>query len=116
MDCIEKAVNKDTRPEVEPVPPASQLPDIIFGTVAKVSLQDISTAVPPRKVADRIVSTYFNAKHVAVPFIHTHQFRKQYEEFWKDSVSSSHLWVSIIFSIVAIGASISRANTPFSAP
>ncbi|KAM0370935.1 hypothetical protein ACHAO7_009919 [Fusarium culmorum] len=116
IDCIEKTVNKDTRRQVAPAPPASQLPDIIFGTVAKVSLQDILTAVPPRKVADRIVSTYFNAKHAVVPFIHTHQFRKQYEEFWKDPVSSSHLWVSIMFSIVAIGASISGASTPFSGP
>ncbi|KAK6715619.1 hypothetical protein SNK04_006569 [Fusarium graminearum] len=116
IDCIEKTVNKDTRRQVAPAPPASQLPDIIFGTVAKVSLQDILTTVPPRKVADRIVSTYFNAKHAVVPFIHTHQFRKQYEEFWKDPVSSSHLWVSIMFSIVAIGASISGASTPFSGP
>ncbi|XEV02580.1 hypothetical protein FSHL1_007867 [Fusarium sambucinum] len=116
IDQIENTVSDDACREAAQLPPASQPPDIIFGTVAVVSLQDILTAVPSRQVADKIVSTYFNAKHVVVPFIHTHQFRRQYEEFWKDPASSNHLWLSIMFSIMAIGATVSRKNTPFSGP
>ncbi|EQB56751.1 hypothetical protein CGLO_03208 [Colletotrichum gloeosporioides Cg-14] len=60
--------------------------------------------LPSRQVADRTISAYFNAKHVTVPFIHTHQFRRQYEAFWGDPAAANLLWVSILFSVLATGA------------
>jgi hypothetical protein len=116
VDCIEHDINKDTDRQVAKIAPTSQPPDILFGSMDSVSVRDILTALPPRQVADRVVSTYFNAKHADVPFIHTHQFRRQYEEFWQDPASSNHLWVSILFSIMAIGAAIPKTSTPFAGP
>ncbi|WQF90172.1 hypothetical protein CDEST_15186 [Colletotrichum destructivum] len=68
------------------------------------------TALPSRQVADRTISAYFNPKHVTVPFIHTHQFRREYEAFWSDPDAANLLWVSILFSFLATGAVVLGAK------
>ncbi|KAJ4118882.1 hypothetical protein NW768_010621 [Fusarium equiseti] len=108
---IEETIEEDTSQDVVRVSSACQVPDIIFGPTEKVSVRDIPKALPSRQITDRIVSAYFNAKYVVAPFIHTHQFRRQYEEFWKAPTSSSFLWISILFSIMAVGTSVTNAET-----
>jgi len=107
---IEQTIDGNTSQGVARVSSACQIPDIIFGPTEKVLARDIPKALPSRQIADRIVSTYFNAKYVVVPFIHTHQFRRQYEAFWKDPASSNLLWISILFSIMAVGTIISKSG------
>ncbi|KAF9870332.1 hypothetical protein CkaCkLH20_12179 [Colletotrichum karsti] len=67
-------------------------------------------ALPSRQVVDRTISAYFNAKHATVSFIHTHQFRRQYEAFWSEPAAVNLLWVSILFSGLAIGAVVLGAK------
>ncbi|PNP80980.1 hypothetical protein FNYG_05447 [Fusarium nygamai] len=103
VDRIRQAINGRavTAPQVD------QPPDIIFGSLAKTTSEDVLAALPSRQDADKIVSSYLNARHIAVPFIHIHQFRRQYEAFWSNPESVNLLWASILFSVLAVGAIIS---------
>lgn len=86
-------------------------PDLIFGSVAPISVKEVLSAIPTQRVADRIISTYFNSSyHMAAPILHTHQFRRQYEAFWKDPDSSDNLWVSLLLSTLSIGSMVSSAK------
>lgn len=107
---LEQTIDGNSSQDVARASSACQIPDIIFGPTEKVSVRDIPKALQSRQITDRIISAYFNAKYVVVPFIHTHQFRRQYEAFWKDPASSSFLWISILFSIMAVGTIVSKSG------
>jgi hypothetical protein len=78
---------------------------LLFGTQAsaKVSVRDILEAyLPSRHEADGLVSSYFWRTSVAAPFIHSQQFRRQYQAFWASPTTTPVLWISILFSILHI--------------
>lgn len=115
VNRVEQTINEDAGQNGAISPAQHQSSDIIFGPVASVSIHDILTALPPRQPTDRLVSAYFNLKHIAVPFIHTHHFRRQYEAFWQNPAASDLLWISMLFSIMALGAVLDTTNRPPSA-
>ncbi|KIW14545.1 hypothetical protein PV08_07329 [Exophiala spinifera] len=70
----------------------------------------ISTCLPRREQVDRRLSTYFNSTYMVIPFIHTWEFQRQYEAFWAaDPVDTSPFWLSILFSICCMSATLSEA-------
>ena len=88
-------------------PPSSVQDDdslnILFGTSESLPIsQVVSRYLPSRKEVDRKVASYFRAKSVAVPFIHSGQFTRQYTSFWSDPYSAPPLWISILFSILDV--------------
>lgn len=93
-------------------PPPIQDPDIVFGDLAPVSIVDIINCLPLRRDSDRFISAFFSSKFVAIPFLHTHHFRRRYDVFWESPSSTNILWVSILFSVLSIGAMISRTKDP----
>ncbi|KAF4454443.1 hypothetical protein F53441_3070 [Fusarium austroafricanum] len=106
MDRIQEAIADETNCSAATSSPTQQPPDLIFGYLSNATSADIMAALPSRQDTDRIIATYFKARPITVPFIHTHQFRRQYEAFWDDPVSANLLWVSIMFSILAISTGI----------
>ena len=85
-------------------------PDALFGAGRPPSLNHVLKAyLPPRIQVDRRIAQYFNAKYLIIPIIHSNQFRRQYEEFWQDSSAANPLWVSIMFSICCLAATLSWA-------
>lgn len=88
----------------------AQDPEGLFGSTGHLSLDQIlSQGLPPRLQVDRRLSTYFNSRYMSVPFIHTMQFRRQYDQFWRTPLETPPLWVSILFSICCISATYSEA-------
>ncbi|KIX98478.1 uncharacterized protein Z520_05779 [Fonsecaea multimorphosa CBS 102226] len=82
----------------------------LFGPTSHISLSQIlAQALPPRLQVDRRLSTYFNSRYLVIPFIHTSKFRKEYEQFWLNPLEMSPLWVSILFSICCVSATLSEA-------
>ena len=76
---------------------------ILLGSGASVSIQQILTQfLPPKQETDRLVASYFRAKAVAAPFIHSAHFGRQYQSFWSSQSNASPLWISILFSILDI--------------
>jgi hypothetical protein len=77
--------------------------DIIFGSGVMLSYHQIlSQFLPTRQEADRLIAAYFRAKAIAAPFIHSSQFRRQYQMFWQDPSRAPPLWTSIFFTICYI--------------
>ncbi|RSL60474.1 hypothetical protein CEP54_006775 [Fusarium duplospermum] len=89
---------------------AHHVTDVVFGSLSPTNLSEIHKALPSRQVTDSIIAAYFNARYLTVPFIHTHQFRRQYDQFWGSPESANFLWISILFSILAIGAVVTNAK------
>ena len=112
VESIRSVQNALTADEDLEVPEAtvSYSPDAIFGDLPPVTTEDILEALPPRQDADKLVSSYFNAKFLAVPILHTHQFKRHYEKFWDAPASASLLWVSILFSILSTGVVVCRSK------
>lgn len=87
-------------------------PDSLFGAPRPPSLQWIlQNHLAPRVQIDRRVSQYFNAKYMIIPFVHVKHFQRQYEAFWKDPLNTSPIWVSIMFSICSLAASLSAVSS-----
>ncbi|ETS73556.1 hypothetical protein PFICI_14502 [Pestalotiopsis fici W106-1] len=105
---IDDAAALDDHPDVLPEDKGVEL---LFGGGVCLPLDVvIATYLPPRQEVDRIISAYFRAEAIAAPFIHGPQFRRFYQEFWKDQTSSSPLWLSILFSILHISSHTLRRN------
>jgi hypothetical protein len=66
--------------------------------------QILAQSLPPRLQVDRRLSTYFRSPFLVSPFLHTRQFQRQYEQFWRTPLDTSPLWVSILFSICSLSA------------
>jgi hypothetical protein len=105
VDRIRRAIDGNNHGNIT-ASQVDQPADMIFGSLGKVTLKDVLAVLPSRQDADGMISAYFNARNIAVPFIHTHQFRRQYAAFWNDQVSANLLWISIMFSVLATGAII----------
>jgi hypothetical protein len=85
--------------------------ELIFGLPKSYSLRQIISQYLPSKLdMDRLLSIYFQGEAYIVPFIHSHQFQRQYREFWKETTSVNPLWLSILFS-VGYTASVIGAST-----
>ncbi|MBE7181406.1 MAG: fungal specific transcription factor domain-containing protein, partial [Terriglobus roseus] len=94
--------------ESDDVEPAEM--DGLFGSTSHLSLASIiSQALPPREVVDRRLSTYFQSSYMVIPFIHARQFQRQYEQFWRTPYETSPLWISMLFSICCMSATLSEA-------
>jgi len=86
-------------------------PDALFGGQRPPSLHHVlKRHLPDRIHIDRRISQYFNAKYMIIPFIHMKQFRRQYEEFWRDPSNANVVWISQMFSICCLAASLSLAT------
>ncbi|KAJ6015049.1 hypothetical protein N7540_009640 [Penicillium herquei] len=80
---------------------------IIFGSTESYSLKQIlSQHLPPKEEVDRLLAVYFRGESFIIPFIHTFQFQRQYQDFWGNPIETNPLWLSILFSICSISSLI----------
>ncbi|KAK3937918.1 fungal-specific transcription factor domain-containing protein, partial [Diplogelasinospora grovesii] len=81
-------------------------PDLVFGAVNIVTIRDVLDALPSRSEADALLSLYFSTRinSKAGPMLHQAQFRREYEAFWQDPHGTSLLWISMLFSVLAMGS------------
>ncbi|CAK7564963.1 MAG: hypothetical protein SEPTF4163_002869 [Sporothrix epigloea] len=86
--------------------------DAAFSQPLPMHLVDAIASLPPRSDCDRFMAVYFQASYMTGPFIHTGQFQRTYSHFWRTgnpadaNASSPLLWVSMLASILSIGAMI----------
>ncbi|OLN82212.1 putative transcriptional regulatory protein C1F7.11c 5 [Colletotrichum chlorophyti] len=85
-------------------------PDFLFGAVSPATLPQILSSLPPRQDTDRLLGVYFRAGFTSVPFLHTVRFQREYEAFWAAPETTSVLWISILFSVIAAAAIIVRGK------
>ncbi|KIW04931.1 uncharacterized protein PV09_04099 [Verruconis gallopava] len=73
---------------------------------------DAEYAFPSRAQADELVDAYFERVHLLYPFVHSIQFRTQYESFWLEphSVDISNSWMAILNIVFAYGCEFRHAS------
>lgn len=61
--------------------------------------------LPPKHVADRLLSHYHGSVHVYSPHLHWPTFIQQYEELYRTGTleSCSHIWVAVFYAVLACG-------------
>ncbi|KAF4334331.1 hypothetical protein FBEOM_11825 [Fusarium beomiforme] len=100
---IQSVLNTQNEPDqYDDLETSSPAPDIAIGGISSITLDDVINGVPSRQDADVLVSAYFKAKFLAVPFIHERHFWRRYELFWACAQSSNFLWLSIMFSVLGL--------------
>ncbi|KAH6899955.1 hypothetical protein B0T10DRAFT_554505 [Thelonectria olida] len=109
QDVLEAEDDLPPPPE-EPDREKMPAPDIFLGDLPQITIQEVLSSLPDRAEADKLVAIYFNAKFLAVPFIHVHHFRRRYDAFWVNPSATSFTWLSIMSSILSIGAMIATAK------
>jgi hypothetical protein len=105
---IRVAITLDTEspPAASSVPSSLERPDLLFGPSASITIEEALEFLPSKPETDKLIALYFGEKLTAVPFIHVHQFQRQYEAFWANPHSASFIWISILFSMVYISSRI----------
>jgi hypothetical protein len=97
-------VDMGVEQEQHPNAPAHEEPDLLFGAVQGISIQDVMAALPSRCKTDQLLNVYDQARFTKNPFIHYKQFKRQYEAFWVSPQTTSLIWISILFSSLATAA------------
>ena len=71
------------------------------------------SCLPSRQDCDRLLTVYFQSSYMTGPFVHMDEFQRAYSRFWRSgNPASAHaasplLWVSMLASVLNIGAMIS---------
>ncbi|TKA51798.1 hypothetical protein B0A49_13294, partial [Cryomyces minteri] len=76
-----------------------------------------SPSLPPKHVADRLISQYHGAVHVYAPLLHWPTFVDEYETLYRAGTFHGirHIWVPLFFSILACGTLETQDSFPGSA-
>lgn len=82
--------------------------DLVLGKTKPITLKDVRESLPSRSETDKLVATYFGAKFLVVPFIHSNHFRRRYDLYWNKPSGTNFLWLSIMFSILSCGAMVAK--------
>ncbi|KAJ5959936.1 uncharacterized protein N7479_007086 [Penicillium vulpinum] len=91
------------RVEIDPYD--SSAPVLLFGHVRPVSKEEMLIDIPPRPIADHLISRFFNSSEPARVSIHVPTYQKEYEEFWRRPTDQSFTWISLLYSIMALSVS-----------
>ncbi|KAM0344571.1 hypothetical protein ACHAPU_007345 [Fusarium lateritium] len=87
-------------------------PDIAIGGISPLTIHHVCSSLPSRRDADIVLNTYFSSKFLAVPVLHERHFRRRYELLWTDPQSANFLWLSIMFSVLSLGALTCKIRHP----
>lgn len=101
-DCLEEAEGEPGDSPGSPGRLAAEKLDPIFGITDSVSIRAVMAALPSRPRADKLLGMYDKENFAGAPVLHAQQFRRQYESFWLSPASTSLLWISILFSTLAL--------------
>ncbi|QQK41500.1 C6 transcription factor, putative [Penicillium digitatum] len=90
--------------EIDPYDDSS--PVLLLGHGRPVSKEEMLMDIPPRPLADRLVSRFLKTSEPARVSIHVPTFQKEYEEFWLRPADKSFTWISLLYSIMALSISL----------
>ncbi|KAH6845638.1 hypothetical protein B0I37DRAFT_328907 [Chaetomium sp. MPI-CAGE-AT-0009] len=99
--CEEKEKEKKPAPDDDSVPSQISGPRLLYEPV-KATKADILTSMPARPVVDRMVARYFNALGIAPAILHSAQFLRQYESFWRNPEATPFVWIGLLFSVICL--------------
>lgn len=72
-----------------------------LGYGAPVTTSEIMDKLPPKTDCDVILTFYFQQIYMIPVLVHSGQFQRAYEKFWRDPGGTSLLWTSILFTLLS---------------
>ena len=88
----------------------------MLGEATNVTKQQLIDSVPEKKVADRLLSLWFNSPDPFKPIIHAPTFQDEYRRFWRSPKDTPIMWLGLLYAIMSLAASFGlRDNDPNSA-
>ncbi|KAJ5579686.1 uncharacterized protein N7459_005671 [Penicillium hispanicum] len=81
-------------------------PVLLLGMGKPVTKEELLVDIPPRSIADRLVSRFLKTSEPSLVVVHVPTFRKEYDKFWKDPTSASFNWVAFLYAIMTLAVSL----------
>ncbi|KAI8635448.1 hypothetical protein F5Y19DRAFT_407806 [Xylariaceae sp. FL1651] len=100
-DFGESDDSNPSRGNAELTPPVLLDSPLLYGC-RPASKEEILAAVPPKGLADCLVSECFEVLELSSCAIHKREFLKKYAEFWENPQSVPVMWLGLMFSILSI--------------
>ena len=75
---------------------------LLRGTAPPISKDEVLSWVPPRLIADDLVTRYFELNNPTSVVIHKATFYQEYAEFWLNPSQASYTWLAYFFSMLRI--------------
>jgi hypothetical protein len=80
---------------------------LLVGNPLQVTKEDLIKAMPEKRVADRLLSLWFNSPDPFKPIIHAPTYQEEYKQYWKDPKRASVSWLGLTFAILSLAESFS---------
>lgn len=77
----------------------------MLGSAENVTKDQLIAGVPEKKIADRLLSLWFNSPDPFKPLIHAPTFQDEYRRFWRSPRDTPAMWLGLLFSIMSLAAS-----------
>lgn len=77
----------------------------LVGNPGHVTKEDLIEAMPEKRVADRLLSLWFNSADPFKPIIHAPTYQEEYKQYWKDPKRASVSWLGLTFAILSLAES-----------
>jgi len=76
-----------------------------------VSRQELIKSVPEKRVADRLLSLWFNSPDPFKPIIHAPTFQDEYRRFWRSPNDTPTMWFGLLYAILSLASSFGLRET-----
>lgn len=101
-DCLEVGEGDHNNAPRPSEPRIADKLDPLFGITGSITIRAVMAALPSRLKTDKLLGVYDKSRFTSAAVLHAQQFRRQYESFWLAPASTSFLWISILFSTLAM--------------
>lgn len=78
-----------------------------------ITREELLNSIPEKRVADRLLSLWFNSPDPFKPIIHAPTFQDEYKRFWRNPKDTPTMWLGLLYAILSLAASFGlRDNDP----
>ncbi|KEY80325.1 transcription factor C6 [Aspergillus fumigatus] len=84
----------------------SSSPVLLLGLNKPASKDELLADIPPRPVADRLVSQFLHCREPILVVLHFPTFQKEYNQFWLNPRGVSLQWLGLLYAIFALAVSV----------
>lgn len=88
----------------------------MVGEAKPVTRHQLISSVPEKRVADRLLSLWFNSPDPFKPIIHAPTFQDEYRRFWRNPKETPIMWLGLLYAILSLAASFGLRDINPSSP
>ncbi|KAM0722350.1 hypothetical protein Q7P37_001791 [Cladosporium fusiforme] len=104
-----------TRGQSQPRP-FTELGMLVGNSAGIAKKEDLIKAMPEKRVADRLLSLWFNSPDPFKPIIHAPTFQEEYKQYWKHPERAPVMWLGLTFGILSLAESFALRDVDQKTP